>query len=166
MSVTESLTSQQLIAAQCLALGQSHRITAERVGVTKITVTRWLKKPAFKQKVEELKQEIRQVEEQTFKKTVQEEVVETVEANVKKCISVEKLKFIFSQIVEDEELPLAHRIKAGVQLGKWMGLDAPKPAPTQGENEFPVELGSDLPDFSTMSDEELQREYLKTLADD
>lgn len=164
MAVSEALTSQQILAAQILALGQSHRIAAERVGVTKITITRWVKKPEFKQKIEEFKQEISDVQKQTFKNTVQEEVSETVETNVKQCISIEKLKLLFSEIAQDETLPLAHRIKAGTQLGKWMGLEAPKPVAADGRDDFPIQGLEGVEDLKHLSDEELQRRYLETLA--
>lgn len=165
MAVSVSLTSDQLIAAQCLALGQSHRVTAERVGVTKGTVTRWLKKPAFKQKVEEFKREIEQIEGESFREAAQE-VGEDIRKNVKKILTPDELKSMLSEMAEDMESSPMLRFKAIAELGKWYGLAAPKPVQEKdSRDEFPIKDLEGVEDVSSLSDEELQELYLKTLAE-
>ena len=59
------------------------------------------------------------------------------------------------------------RLKAAAQLGKWIGLEVPKAAPTDGRDDFPIKglEGISIPeDLKSLSDEELQRRYLETLA--
>jgi hypothetical protein len=166
MAVSEALTSQQILAAQCLALGQSHRVTAERVGVIKGTVTRWLKKPPFKQKVEEFKREIEQIEGESFREAAQE-VGENIRENVKRILTPDELKAMLSEMAEDLELSPTLRLKAAAQLGKWIGLEAPKPMSADGSNDFPIKGldGKAIPeDLKILSDEELQRKYLESLA--
>jgi len=163
MAVSESLSSDQLIAAQCLALGQSHRVTAERVGVTKITVTRWLKKPAFKQKVEEFKREIREIEGESFREAAKE-VGESVRENVKKILTPDELKEMLSNMAQDLDLSPTLRLKAATQLAKWHGMEAPKPVSADGKDDFPIKGLEGVDDLKSLSDEELQRRYLETLA--
>lgn len=165
MPATSSLSPQQVLAAQSLSLGQSQGVAAQRAGVTRVTVCRWLKLPLFQQKLEELKREIQQIEGSAFTEAV-EEVKKNIKQSTSKILAPDDLKLKLTEIIEDPDTSTSLRLKAIAQLGKWFGLDQQKPTSTQGENDFPVELGSDLPDFSQMSDEELQQEYLKTLADD
>lgn len=165
MPATSSLSPQQVLAAQSLSLGQSQGVAAQRAGVTRVTVCRWLKLPLFQQKLEELKREIQQIEGSAFTEAV-EEVKENIKQNTSRILAPDDLKLKLTEIIENPDTSISLRLKAIAQLGKWFGLDQPKPVQSQSENDFPVELGSDLPDFSKMSDEELQREYLKTLADD
>jgi hypothetical protein len=164
MPVTESLTQQQLIAAQCLALGQSQGVAAQRAGVTRMSVCRWLKKPAFKQKVEEFKREIEQIEGESFREAAQE-VGEDIRKNVKKILTPDELKTMLSEMAQDLDLSPMLRLKAASQLGKWIGLEAPKPTNTDGKNDFPIKgLEGVQDDLKSLSDEELQRRYLETLA--
>lgn len=163
MTATSTLSPQQVLAAQSLALGQCQRIAAERAGVTRVTICRWLKLPLFQKKLEEFKREIQQVERESFRE-VAEEIKEEIKQNTRQVLSADDLKVKLTEIIEDPDTSISLRLKAIAQLGKWFGLDQPKPAPVKGDDDFPVELGSDLPDFSKMSDEELQRLYLETLA--
>jgi hypothetical protein len=166
MAVSEALTSQQILAAQILALGQSYRTAAERVGVTKITITRWVKKPLFKQKVEEFKREIEQIEGESFREAAQE-AGETIRENVKKILTPDELKSMLSEMAQDLDLSPTLRLKAATQLAKWHGMEAPKPVTADGKDDFPVKGldGKAVPeDLKLLSDEELQRKYLETLA--
>jgi transposase len=166
MAVSEALTSQQILAAQILALGQSYRTAAERVGVTKITITRWVKKPLFKQKVKEFQKEIQDIESNSFKEVAQE-VGENIRENVKKILTPDELKTMLSEMAQDVDLSPTLRLRAAAQLGKWMGLEAPKPVSADGKDDFPVKGldGKAVPeDLKLLSDEELQRKYLETLA--
>jgi hypothetical protein len=164
VAVSESLKSEQLIAAQCLALGQSHRVTAERVGVTKVTVTRWLKKPAFKQKVEEFKREIEQIEGESFREAAKE-VGEDIRENVRKILTPDELKAMLSDMALDLNLSPMLRLKAATQLGKWIGLEAPKAPAKEEVDSFPIQGLEGIEDVSSLSDEELKRLYLETLAE-
>jgi hypothetical protein len=165
MPVSECLTPQQILAAQSLALGQSQGVAAQRAGVTRITVVRWLRKPHFKQKVQEFKQEIEEIEGESFREAAKE-VGENVRENVRKILTPDELKLLLSDMAQDLELSPMLRLKAISQLGKWHGLEAPKPVQDKdGKDEFPINDLEGVEDVSNLSDEELQELYLKTLAE-
>ncbi|HEY9615097.1 hypothetical protein [Allocoleopsis sp.] len=165
MPATESLTQQQLIAAQTLALGQSQGVAAERAGVTRMTVSRWLRKPIFKRKVDEFKREIEEIEGESFREAAQE-VGETIRENVKKILTPDELKAMLSDMAQDEDLSPTLRLKAATQLGKWHGMEAKAAAPTtQAGDEFPIHDLGEAQDIEGLSDKELQELYLKTLAE-
>ncbi len=129
-----------------------------------MSVCRWLKKPAFKQKVEEFKREIEQIEGESFREAAQE-VGEDIRKNVKKILTPDELKTMLSEMAQDLDLSPMLRLKAASQLGKWIGLEAPKPTNTDGKNDFPIKgLEGVQDDLKSLSDEELQRRYLETLA--
>lgn len=162
MAVSEALTSQQILAAQILALGQSYRIAAERVGVTKITITRWVKKPLFKQKVKEFQKEIEDIESNSFKEAAQE-VGETIRENVRRILTPDELKAMLSDMAQDLELSPTLRLKAAAQLGKWMGLEAPKPVNDEGKNDYPGKKVEGEDNLKHLSDEEFKKLYLEKM---
>ena len=165
MPASQCLTPQQILAAQSLALGQSQGVAAQRAGVIRNTVVRWLRKPIFKQKVQEFKREIEEIEGESFREAAQE-VGETIRENTKKILTPDELKLLVSEIAQDEELSPTLRLKAAAQLGKWMGLDAPKPSgAAQAGDEFPIHDLEGAQDIESLSDKELQELYLKTLAE-
>ncbi len=169
MPVSEALTPQQILAAQSLALGQSQSVAAQRAGVTRITVVRWLRKPHFKQKVQEFKREIEKIEGESFREAAKE-VGETIRENVKKILTPDELKAMLSDMAQDLDLSPTLRLKAATQLGKWIGLEAPKPVSGDGKDDgFPINSDikeNEIPeDLTKLSDEELQKLYLKTLAE-
>lgn len=163
MPVSEALTPQQILAAQSLALGQSQGVAAQRAGVTRITVVRWLRKPIFKQKVQEFKREIEEIEGESFREAAQE-VGESIRENVKKILTPDELKAMLSEMAQDVDLSPTLRLRAAAQLGKWMGLEAPKPVSADGKDDFPIQGLEGEDDLKHLSDEELQRRYLETLA--
>lgn len=164
MPVSEALTPQQILAAQILALGQSQTVAAQRAGVTRVTVCRWGQKPLFKQKVKEFQKEIEDIESNSFKEAAQE-VGETIRENVKKILTPDELKAMLSEMAQDLDLSPTLRLKAAAQLGKWIGLEAPKPVSADGKDDFPIKgLEGVEDDLKSLSDEELQKLYLKTLA--
>lgn len=167
MPVTESLSPKQILAAQHLALGESQGKAAQIAQVTRVTVNRWLKLPTFKAKVEEFRQELEHIEGSVFAKAANEKV-ETAFENTQRTLTADELKLKFSEIVQDETIPIGHRIKAGAALAKWLGLEASKPATTESSgSRFPlgdIELNPEDEDLTKLSDEELQRRYLETLA--
>jgi len=68
-------------------------------------------------------------------------------------------------MAQDLDLSPTLRLKAAAQLGKWIGLEVPKPASTDARNDFPIKgLEGMQDDLKSLSDEELQNLYLKTLA--
>jgi hypothetical protein len=68
-------------------------------------------------------------------------------------------------MAQDLDLSPMLRLKAASQLGKWIGLEAPKPTNTDGKDDFPIKgLEGVQDDLKSLSDEELQNLYLKTLA--
>jgi tyrosine-protein phosphatase YwqE len=164
MPVAESLTPQQILAAQSLALGQSQGVAAQRAGVTRITVVRWLRKPHFKQKVQEFKREIEEIEGESFREAAKE-VGEDIRENVRKILDQDGLKLLASEMAQNEEFSPMVRLKAAAQLGKWLGMEAPKPVGKEADNGFPIHDLEDVQDVSSLSDEELQELYLKTLAE-
>ncbi len=138
MPASECLTPQQILAAQSLALGQSQGVAAQRAGVTRITVVRWLRKPHFKEKVQEFKREIEEIEGESFREAAKE-VGETIRENARKILDQDGLKLFASEMVQNEELSPMARLKAAAQLGKWLGMEAPKPAQDKdGKDEFPI----------------------------
>ena len=164
MPVSECLTPQQILAAQSLALGQSQGVAAQRAGVTRITVVRWLRKPHFKEKVQEFKREIEEIEGESFREAAQE-VGESIRENTKRILTPDELKEILSNMAQDLELSPTLRLKAAAQLGKWIGLEAPKLVSPDGKDDFPIKgLEGIEDDLKSLSDEELQNLYLKTLA--
>ena len=164
MPVAESLNPQQILAAQNLALGHTQGVAAKEAGVTKITIVRWLRKPHFKEKVQGFKREIEQIEGESFKEAVKE-VGETIRENVKRILTPDELKVLLSDMAQDLELSPMLRLKAASQLGKWIGLEAPKTATKEEGDGFPIPDVDESVDVSSLSDEELQELYLKTLAE-
>jgi hypothetical protein len=168
MPVTETLSPKQILAAQHLALGESQGKAAQIAKVTRVTVNRWLKLPIFKAKVEEFRNELEQIEGESFREAAKE-VGESIRENVNKILDQNGLKLFASEMVQNEELSPMVRLKAAAQLGKWLGMEAPKPVAKEDGDGFPIpdvvgESGETI-DVSSLSDEELQELYLKTLAE-
>lgn len=164
MNVSSTLSQKQIQVAQHLALGESQKQAGKSAGVSRATVCRWLKDALFLSKIEEFRQELEQIEGSVYTETVKE-VGETIRENVKRILTPDELKAKLSEIVEGEDIPLTHRIKAAAILGKWIGLEAPKPMTNDGKNDFPIQgLEGAEDDLKSLSDEELRRRYLETLA--
>jgi hypothetical protein len=72
---------------------------------------------------------------------------------------------MLSDMAQDLDLSPTLRLKAATQLAKWHGMEAPKPVAADGKNDFPIKgLEGVEDDLKSLSDEELQKLYLKTLA--
>lgn len=74
-----------------------------------------------------------------------------------------------TEMFEDENLAPDHRIKIAQILGKWMGLENSDPESADKEEGFPfmgvnIELDY-LRSLNSLSDEELRRLYVRTLAE-
>ncbi len=125
-------TQEQLKAAEALASGASQSRAAEVAGVTRITIIRWLKKPDFRQKVEDLTRKLHLAQSEIFVESAKERVQEG-------ALTRDELVSIFSAILRDEDKRLGDRIKAGQCLGKWMGLENGNVLASPEAPELPLE---------------------------
>jgi hypothetical protein len=165
MAVTETLSPKQILAAQHLALGESQGKAAQIAKVTRVTVNRWLRLPAFKVKVEEFRKELEQIEGNVFTE-VAKEVGEKAKENALKTITPDELKAKLTEMFNDETLAPAHRIKIAQTLGKWCGLETPKPVSSSGDDSFPIKIDeNETENLKDLSDDELMKRYLETLAE-
>ncbi len=164
MNVSSTLSQKQIQVAQHLALGESQKQAGKAAGVSRATVCRWLKDTVFLAKIEEFNQELEQIEGSAYTETVKE-VGENIRENVKKILTPDELKTMLSDMAQDLDLSPTLRLKAATQLAKWHGMEAPKPTNTDGKDDFPIKgLEGVQDDLKSLSDEELQKLYLKTLA--
>ena len=156
-----SLTARQEKAARHLASGDSNAVVASKVGVSRVSVHKWLKKPEFKEKVEKLKAKLSEKADEVYCEVVRERAYEIV--------GKEELLSIFSEIVRDKDVRIANRIKAGMALAKWHGMEGERTA-IEDNNPFPLQelldSGGSAPlELNQLSDEQLDALYLNSLAD-
>jgi hypothetical protein len=118
-------TPQQIKAAQALASGLSQGKAAKESGVTRITVIRWLKKPEFCRKVQELRGKAEKASDSAFVQTTKEVTKKQVKAAG--GITSNDLIEILAKVAKDEECRVADRIRATEVLGRWLGLGESKP---------------------------------------
>lgn len=165
MNASSTLSPKQIQVAQHIALGESQKQAGKAAGVSRATVCRWLKDTLFLSKIEEFRQELEQIEGSVYTETVKE-VGETIRENVKKILTPDELKTMFSDMAQDEDLSPTLRLKAATQLAKWHGMEAPKPVSADGRDDFPIKglEGEEIPkDLKSLSDEELHRLYLEEM---
>ena len=113
--MTQGFSSQQLKVAQYLAVGETQKEAGQKAGVSRSSVIRWLKVPAFRQKVEELTAQYHLTQDETF--------IEAARESVEDAITPHELVVYFSGILRNENVRISDRLKAGQCLGKWMGLE-------------------------------------------
>ncbi len=155
----KELSPEQAKAASALARGLSQERAGQEAGVTRRTVIRWSKDPAFQREVNRLKLEIKEVKVETVERIVREEEI-SLSSLLPKALGV------LQQILDDPDSRSSDRLKAVSLVGAWAGV-AVAQSKLNDEQQFPSDIpsvqGGAEVDFSTLSDEELNRLYLEKL---
>jgi hypothetical protein len=113
--MSQGFTTEQLKVAQALACGDTQKDAGRKAGVSRSSVIRWMKLPAFRQKVQELTEQYHLTQDETF--------IEAARESVEEAVTPKELVGYFTSILRDEDVRIADRLKAGQCLGRWMGLE-------------------------------------------
>lgn len=147
------LTSQQKKAIALLANGATQERVASSVGVSARTIIRWKKLPEFQEALLDASQNQQEIVVEEVRKMTSETTIQELYP----AAIVELGRILNSSERE------ANKLKA-IQI---LFSKLPEIKPNQEADSFPIkgDWGEEAEEIKNLSDEELQRLYLKTLAE-
>jgi transposase len=111
----KKLSSDHLKAAELIAEGVNFALVADRLGVSRRTIDRWLLRPDVKQHLAQLQQRKMQANQESLASKYQRTIEQLAGLGLNTV----------ARVLKDPDAKKSDKLKAVDLVGKWYGLDAP-----------------------------------------